>query len=853
MGCASSTANGGGEVELRDDVGDLASQELERQLESQQAEEDKIVKLLVLGTGESGKSTVFKQMKILYSVPDPPAKFTPICRANLFGNAHAVVEGMNMLNIQWGSEEGKAAADTIKAAPQDGNVENIGSFVPLFETMFKDAGVQESIERAAEYQLNDSTIYFWNRAEELCSDGYQPNEQDILRARVRTTGIVQQHFDIKGKPYTMFDVGGQRNERRKWIHCFDNVTAVIFVTAISEYDQRLFEDETTNRMDEAVTLFDQICNHESFKTTSMILFLNKRDLFQMKLQKKTMACWEEAAGECGHDYDKAIAYIKKRFLDQNKDPLVRQVYVHATCATDTSNISFVMDSVFDIILKDNLRKLQQPDIAKLTAFEVGSGVSSITSTDVWKFDKRGSIILASAFYTDDLSERKVLVNEDNLGTTPAVLIQRGIALSEEDFSWILALGKDVPVLQTLDKERGTFRGNFKDACAELRKMLGTEELGSIYDAPIMQVDANGFQSIILPCVRLLKKSGGQLMPGKWVVHEEFENEHYKKFANIDTDASPFKAPDSSAEFNPFAANPVGKRWFKGVTLFTKEVTKLPDKGVYLGVFKVYSSTSGFMIMVNEHNRITIPMIFLTENQLSEEEKIWMHGVRIREQYGIDLLEGKQPNRGWLGPEMSGEEGANFPEKLWWAIDEACARLDTDKIGFQYDSELLFIDENNSIQLLMYGVLAAEESDVLPGHIWVNQALFQTQNMKFLCPDVLQAMLNELNAKIVEYQTVSIKDTPDVEAVRAKKKAKDTLSEEIKKLVIRQTPLKWVNRCINWCADGMPSFGKQVPDQDALGTDNASRAVEVISRALALNAQVDANSKLRDNLLANYKK
>ena len=64
-----------------------------------------------------------------------------------------------------------------------------------------------------------------------------PTEQDVLRARVRTTGIVQQNFQIKDKKYTMFDVGGQRNERRKWIHCFDNVTAVIFVTAISEYDQ----------------------------------------------------------------------------------------------------------------------------------------------------------------------------------------------------------------------------------------------------------------------------------------------------------------------------------------------------------------------------------------------------------------------------------------------------------------------------------------------------------------------------------------------------------------------------------------------------------------------------------------
>jgi hypothetical protein len=39
--------------------------------------------------------------------------------------------------------------------------------------------------------------------------------------------------------------------------------------------QVLYEDETTNRMDEALTLFDQICNHPSFRKTSMILFLNK--------------------------------------------------------------------------------------------------------------------------------------------------------------------------------------------------------------------------------------------------------------------------------------------------------------------------------------------------------------------------------------------------------------------------------------------------------------------------------------------------------------------------------------------------------------------------------------------------
>ena len=111
MGCASSSAGGGYVV---DSAKDKASAELDAQLEQQQAEENAIVKLLVLGTGESGKSTVFKQMKILYSVPDPPAKFVMICRANLFGNAHAVMSGMTVLNIAYASDKGREAAKILE-------------------------------------------------------------------------------------------------------------------------------------------------------------------------------------------------------------------------------------------------------------------------------------------------------------------------------------------------------------------------------------------------------------------------------------------------------------------------------------------------------------------------------------------------------------------------------------------------------------------------------------------------------------------------------------------------------------------------------------------------------------------
>jgi hypothetical protein len=56
---------------------------------------------------------------------------------------------------------------------------------------------------------------------------------------------VEVHFTFKNLNFKLFDVGGQRSERKKWIHCFEDVTAIIFCVAMSEYDQVLHEDETT--------------------------------------------------------------------------------------------------------------------------------------------------------------------------------------------------------------------------------------------------------------------------------------------------------------------------------------------------------------------------------------------------------------------------------------------------------------------------------------------------------------------------------------------------------------------------------------------------------------------------------
>ena len=118
---------------------------------------------------------------------------------------------------------------------------------------------QELVKRKDEFQFLDSAPYFLNKAETIVGDDWIPTEEDVLRARVMTTGIVKFDFELplKGQKFKfeLIDVGGQRTERKKWIHVFEDVTAVLFIISLSDYNQTLYEDENTNRMHESEKLF----------------------------------------------------------------------------------------------------------------------------------------------------------------------------------------------------------------------------------------------------------------------------------------------------------------------------------------------------------------------------------------------------------------------------------------------------------------------------------------------------------------------------------------------------------------------------------------------------------------------
>lgn len=189
--------------------------------------------------------------------------------------------------------------------------------------------------------------------------GYSPTNEDVLRARITTTGINEYSFKSHPLHIRMIDVGGQRPERRKWIETFDNVTTLIFCVAISEYDQMLREEPRQNRLLEAFQLWESVINSKWFQRSTVVLFLNKKDIFRHKLRINPLARYfpdyrppaEGTAEEMV--YLHAVEFIKGKFLAMNYGRV--QIYTFVTCATDTLNIHGAFEVIKETILANNLK------------------------------------------------------------------------------------------------------------------------------------------------------------------------------------------------------------------------------------------------------------------------------------------------------------------------------------------------------------------------------------------------------------------------------------------------------------------------------------------------------------------
>jgi len=224
------------------------------------------------------------------------------------------------------------------------------------------------IENANDIQLPggiSGTSYYVKNAHRFAKKDYTPTQDDVIRAKLKTTGISELSFSVENIEFTMVDVGGQRSERRKWLNCFTEVSAVIFLVAMNEYDMVLEEDDKTNRMEESLKLFTKITGAQWFENTAFILFLNKSDLFEEKILRTPLknhfedydAFVSELVKEKKEelsDYEKGCAYIQSQFVEAFEGV---RLYPFVTCAISTRNCDLVFAAVKDTIVSMALAKV----------------------------------------------------------------------------------------------------------------------------------------------------------------------------------------------------------------------------------------------------------------------------------------------------------------------------------------------------------------------------------------------------------------------------------------------------------------------------------------------------------------
>ncbi|KAF5404699.1 Guanine nucleotide binding protein Gs subunit [Paragonimus heterotremus] len=267
-----------------------------------------IHRIILIGTGESGKSTFVKQMKLLSSYnqtfPDKyREKFTSEIQRNLVQSLASILTYMEQEKIPFsGSEPNLLKArsciydirteidrtpDSISRYAASPDPQKRNEFFDTCAHLWNDKSVKEAVAKGNEFQLIDCAQYFLDKIDEVRDPRYKPSDDDVLQSRTKTLGIHTESIVFNNVHFELVDVGGQREQRAKWIEAMsDGVTAVIFLTDVSAYDMMLAEDHTVNRLRESINLLGQVWTKSPLKDKSVILFLNKQDKLERKVREQ---------------------------------------------------------------------------------------------------------------------------------------------------------------------------------------------------------------------------------------------------------------------------------------------------------------------------------------------------------------------------------------------------------------------------------------------------------------------------------------------------------------------------------------------------------------------------------------
>ncbi|KAK2163670.1 hypothetical protein LSH36_75g03006 [Paralvinella palmiformis] len=380
------------------------SKSIDQQIEEDRERRQREIQLLILGGASSGKSTFIKQLRLRHGDGYPEVERKRLLTdvyENLADGINILIDNGRRMGIEYSQHESETFASdfkkefprwrhyhlasatspsegatftipetdaiTISGCSQDHAIQKqpapdfskVARFLDRIQRFWHDEGVQKCFRNseAIEPRLVYAECYFLQQLSRICEPGYVPTIQDVLVIRKPTIGVKEHIFVVSNLQYRVIDVAGQKNQRKKWIHFFEGVTAVMFFVALNGYCENLEEDSSLNSMQDSLATFDDVVKNQFLVKTDFILFLNKKDLFTEYLKHtKLSVCFPEYTGD--DSPDSCIDYVTERF--QQRKPAEKEIYCHVACAIDRQLMKTLIDNVMQIIIGINLRLAGAP-------------------------------------------------------------------------------------------------------------------------------------------------------------------------------------------------------------------------------------------------------------------------------------------------------------------------------------------------------------------------------------------------------------------------------------------------------------------------------------------------------------
>jgi len=345
---------GGAEANRKDISAD--SQRIDGDIRADRVKQGKILKILLLGTGDSGKSTFFKQIRAIHSASDKrlsnaeQKKFVKVLRQNVKYSMQCLITSCRERKCEL-----PKLAEKVESAIGAEDPEQLSDDTAnLIDKLWKEKSIQEAFKKRQELKIHVPTNaeYYFENVLRFADPDFAPSFEDIMMSKLKTTGVQETKFESDGNEVVLVDVGGQRSERRKWLHCLDDVVAIIYLAAMDDYDSMLEEDGSTNRLQESLELFTTVTGSAYFADKGWILFLNKKDLFAKKIKDKPLnKYFSDIDPKSGNDFDKASQYLLEKYKKAFQG---KQIQHHFTCALDTDQCKHVFNDVKEFILNGML-------------------------------------------------------------------------------------------------------------------------------------------------------------------------------------------------------------------------------------------------------------------------------------------------------------------------------------------------------------------------------------------------------------------------------------------------------------------------------------------------------------------